>query len=357
MNRTMVLALLLLVLAGNNQAPALERPDVVFKIFQFPSDKIPCIDGKTEDWKIFPESYSVGSDELRDTHKGNVGSPDPEDLKIKVKVGWVKGMNRLYFLYEADDNYWTTKINLGDIFEVVVDGDLSGGQFILNSQLSDPMENHFRFMGVHSQNYHIFTPPGEDRDWAMIWGCQPWIRELPYANHACSYNFKEGEKGHLILEFWITPFDYAPYDGPDGAVESKLEENKIIGLSWAVMDYDKPGCDYNGFWNLSHKTRMDQNASCQVAFRLMPLEPQFLKPIEAQWSFKVVDMDRRMVAFIDLSYGKITSWLWDFDDGTTSTELNPVHTYIKPGNYTVVLTIEGPEGKARRIKVFDVAVK
>ena len=31
---------------------------------------------------------------------------EPKDLDIKVKVGWVKGLNRLYFLYEAYDNYW-----------------------------------------------------------------------------------------------------------------------------------------------------------------------------------------------------------------------------------------------------------
>lgn len=357
MYQRMVFAALLLAFVGNIQSPALERPDVVFKIFQFPSDKIPSIDAKTDDWNIVPESHAIGSDELRDTVMGHVGSPDPKDLKIKVKVGWVKGMNRLYFLYEADDNYWNMYYKRGDIFEVVVDGDLSGGQFITNPQLPDAMENHFRFRGVHAQNYHIFTPPGEGRDWAMVWGCQPWIRDLPYANHAYSYNFKEGESGHLILEFWITPFDYAPYDGPEGAVESKLEENKLIGLSWSVLDYDKPEGDYTGFWNLSHMTRMDSNASCQVAFRPMPLEPQFRKPIEAQWSFKVVDMDRRMVAFKDLSYGKITSWLWDFGDDTTSTEQNPIHTYKNPGNFDVVLNIEGPEGKSRRIKVYDVAVK
>jgi PKD repeat protein len=89
----------------------------------------------------------------------------------------------------------------------------------------------------------------------------------------------------------------------------------------------------------------------------MPLEPRFRKPIEAQWTFKVVDMDRRIVAFKDLSYGKITSWLWDFDDGTTSTERHPVHTYGKYGVYTVVLTVSGPEGTAKRIKVYEVGVK
>ena len=354
---SLMITALTLSVFGNTTVPALERPDVEFKIFQFPTDKIPCIDGKTDDWNIVPESYAIGSDQLRDTDLGHVGSPDPKDLNVKVRLGWVKGMNRLYFLYEADDNYWNMYFKRGDIFEVVVDGDLSGGDFINNPQIPNAMESHFRFKGVHAQNYHIFTPPGEGREWAMVWGCQPWIRDLSYSNHAYTYNFKEGERGHLILEFWITPFDYAPYDGPDRAVESKLEENKIIGLSWSVLDYDKDNGKYNGFWNLSHKTRMDSNASCQVAFRPMPLEPQFRKPIEAQWSFKVVDMDRRMVAFKDLSYGNITSWLWDFDDGTTSTEQNPIHQYSKAGEYIIVLNVEGPAGKARLIKVRDVVIK
>ena len=160
-----------------------------------------------------------------------------------------------------------------------------------------------------------------------------------------------------MLEFWITPFDYAPYDGPARAVESKLVENTIIGLSWSVLDYDENNSEYEGFWNLSHKTRMDSNASCQVAFRLMPLESQFVPAIEAQWSFKVVDMNRRLIYFKDLSRGDITSWLWDFDDGTTSTEQNPFHQYEKPGDFVVVLTIEGPAGKAQRIKVRNIAVR
>ena len=354
------IAVLMLVLSGIASVSALERPDVEFHIFQFPADRIPSIDGKTGDWDIVPESYAIGSDELRETELGKVaGSPDPDNLKIKVKVGWVKGMNRLYFLYEADDNYWNMYYKRGDIFEVAVDGDLSGGEFINNPQIPDAGERHFRFKGVHAQNYHIFTPPGEGRDWCMVWGCQPWIADLPYANHAYTYNFREGESGHLVLEFWITPFDHAPYDGPAGAVESKLEENRIIGLSWAVMDMDddRNGGGYQGFWNLSQKIRMDSNASCQVAFRLMPLEQRFRKPIEAEWSFKVIDMDRRLVAFKDLSYGKITSWRWEFDDGTTSTEQNPVHQYTKPGEFVVILNVEGPGGKARRIKVRDVVVK
>lgn len=35
----------------------------------------------------------------------------------------------------------------------------------------------------------------------------------------------------------------------------------------------------------------------------------------------------------------ITSWLWNFGDGTTSTEQNPSHTYTSAGTYTVSLTV------------------
>ena len=38
-------------------------------------------------------------------------------------------------------------------------------------------------------------------------------------------------------------------------------------------------------------------------------------------------------------------FLWDFGDGNTSTEVNPVHTYTAPGNYTVTLTVKNENGE------------
>ena len=62
----------------------------------------------------------------------------------------------------------------------------------------------------------------------------------------------------------------------------------------------------------------------------MPLEPQFRKAIEAQWSYEIFDMDRRLVAFKDLSVGAITSWKWDFGDGTTSrSKIRSINTPIR----------------------------
>ena len=359
MNAYRPLLLVLLFCSLSARSTAQEKRS--YKIFQFPANMIPQIDGKGTDWKIVPDEYRIGTDQLWDDSRKHEKA-DPKNLDVSVKVGWVKGMNRLYFLYEAYDNYWdfTLPDLHNDIFEVVVDGDQSGGplidRFHPNKDL-DSWDAYFSFHGVHAQNYHIFTP-AEGKDWALAWGSQPWIKDLPYANAAYDYNFKPGGSGKLTLEFWITPFDYAGPEGPSRAVESVLTENKNIGLSWAIIDYDDVTAKgNNGFWNLSKEHTMYGNASFLLPFRLMPLEDRFKKQIDAQWSFKVVDMRRRLVAFTDESVGKITSWKWDFGDGTTSTEQHPLHTYQKPDHYIVTLWVEGPAGKSRRVKVWDVAVK
>jgi uncharacterized membrane protein len=99
------------------------------------------------------------------------------------------------------------------------------------------------------------------------------------------------------------------------------------------------------------------NASDLVAFRLMPLEPGLRKPLEAEWSFQVLDLDRRQVAFRDESHGAVTSWRWDFGDNESSSEQHPVHQYSKAGEYVVTLHVAGPSGKTSRTKVWDVVLR
>jgi hypothetical protein len=47
-------AMILLLLAVSVSGFALERPDVEYRIFQFPADNIPRIDGDPSDWSIVP---------------------------------------------------------------------------------------------------------------------------------------------------------------------------------------------------------------------------------------------------------------------------------------------------------------
>lgn len=72
-------------------------------------------------------------------------------------------------------------------------------------------------------------------------------------------------------------------------------------------------------------------------------EPNSGKEIEPVSSIRI---ERgQTVKFIDLSKGNVESWSWDFGDGTpVSEERDPNHTFNRVGNFTVSLTVTGPEG-------------
>ncbi|WP_299190145.1 PKD domain-containing protein [uncultured Aquimarina sp.] len=61
-----------------------------------------------------------------------------------------------------------------------------------------------------------------------------------------------------------------------------------------------------------------------------------------------IDCDQ--VRFLNTSINTITSVSWDFGDGTTSTELNPTHTYTANGTYTVSLTATNTIGEDTNTK-------
>jgi PKD repeat protein len=57
-----------------------------------------------------------------------------------------------------------------------------------------------------------------------------------------------------------------------------------------------------------------------------------------------VGIDSFGAIFIDNSTSNPTSWLWDFGDGTTSTEQHPYHEFVGGGYYTVSLTVTNKYG-------------
>ena len=68
-----------------------------------------------------------------------------------------------------------------------------------------------------------------------------------------------------------------------------------------------------------------------------------------------------IVSFTDQSTGCPTEWDWDFGDGHTSTEQNPIHPYENPGTYSVSMTATNAYGsntieKSNYISVNQVSV-
>jgi PKD repeat protein len=63
------------------------------------------------------------------------------------------------------------------------------------------------------------------------------------------------------------------------------------------------------------------------------------------------------VAFGDRSSGEITSRTWDFGDGSTSTEVNPLHAFENVGVHDVRLTVRGPRGSDTLLRQRAVVAK
>jgi PKD repeat protein len=104
----------------------------------------------------------------------------------------------------------------------------------------------------------------------------------------------------------------------------QFDDNKSYTVTLNVTDND-------GATNETTRTISVSNVPPTVEFSYTPLKPN-------------VD---QTITFTDSSNdpdGSITSWSWDFDDGNTSTDQHPTHSYSDNGTYQVTLNITDNDG-------------
>lgn len=82
-----------------------------------------------------------------------------------------------------------------------------------------------------------------------------------------------------------------------------------------------------------------------------------IKPPEADFSANPTSITAGgSVQFTDLSANSPSGWTWNFGDGSSGTEKNPLHVYPAEGNYTVTLTVTNVSGSSTRKKDNYIAV-
>jgi PKD repeat protein len=70
------------------------------------------------------------------------------------------------------------------------------------------------------------------------------------------------------------------------------------------------------------------------------MQVKIVAPVKADFSMSTTTAQTgAAVQFADKSSGDIIAYLWDFGDGSNSTEKNPKHAYNTRGSYTVTLTV------------------
>ena len=61
---------------------------------------------------------------------------------------------------------------------------------------------------------------------------------------------------------------------------------------------------------------------------------------EADFSYQIINDFDVILTDISIADSEITKWNWDFGNGQTSMEQNPVTEYASPGTYQICLKIE-----------------
>jgi gliding motility-associated-like protein len=86
----------------------------------------------------------------------------------------------------------------------------------------------------------------------------------------------------------------------------------------------------------------DENGCLAEAFEMIEMPLAFT---DADFIYTVISLGQEgeilvndPVQFLDQTLGNVFTWEWDFGDGTRSNEQNPIHTYSRPGTYTITLT-------------------
>ncbi len=285
MRRRCALLIALLVAPAHAHFP----PGKVYQVFQFPDGRVPRMDGDLGDWAVVPPEYFFTQKDHEENAVGLGDTQDLADLDIRrMAAGWNDRLNRLYFMAEVYDDvhrfhkeqvdslntlhsrFTGAHVHGADIWEIVIDADHAGEKVVNFSK--DDMEVEMRHRSAYVQNYHLYIPPLNGYYWHWLWGKALWVEGAAYSGLGWRYAGEDQSSGTVTYECYLTPFDELHPAGPDSSRVHDLQENAVIGLSWAYIDADSSDTQYDMFWTLNHKLEMYCMGEYLADFKLMPVD-------------------------------------------------------------------------------------
>lgn len=199
------------------------------------------------------------------------------------------------------------------------------------------------------------------------------IRYDYYGNTGTSNDFKSvvltHEAGHYLNLFhvWggnnVPGFYYLPVGHLDNCNHDDAVADTPPTIGWTVCNLSANSCDslpdnVQNFMDYAYcarmftegqKQRMHAALNSPVAERNQLWTAANLQAIgldgpatlcEARiWAPRMVACVGEALHFYDDSYHGALNFLWDFGDGSTSSDRHPIHTYTQSGTYDVTLTV------------------
>jgi PKD repeat protein len=170
-----------------------------------------------------------------------------------------------------------------------------------------------------------------------------------YGDVSAEWTFQIPSDGYYqVLAWWSSPYETRSPDAPytiyhSGGSTTVDADQRINGSQWndlgtyyfsagvgsVVLTDDASG---NPVADAVQIIYVGDSSNLVASFTASPMRG--ISPLD--------------VNFTDQSFGEIEEWFWDFGDGETSTEKNPLHIYQNPGTYSVILTVKNAGQESTR---------
>jgi len=281
---------------------------------------------------------------------------------------------RILTVYRIGENWDETTVNWNY-------RPINAGKITASSTIPDDYEYMIWNLTVDVQDY--INNNWDNHGWKICdensWGGVNIPTSLFYSKN------NNEKKPYLVVKYQTEKPNNLPISDPGGPYNGYINEpvkfdvsnssdsdGIITGYRW---DFDNDS-NWDTNWTTSNITYHTYNKTSNNTVVLQVIDNKSSKTQNSTWVNVTVrpnekpdtdfsfnpyyPNDGEEINFTDRSTdsdGSVSSWLWDFGDGNTSTSQNPKHTYSNTGNYTVKLSVidndGGMDNESKNIQVID----
>lgn len=224
---------------------------------------------------------------------------------------------------------------------MIVTDSSAGGSAYYNTVFTDPNGFYFDQFSVYSGEQGIVE--------VSTYSCGTYMYNVGYySSDSSQFNFDFQVCSDSIVECEAS-FDYFQIQ----STEIQFFDQSIGNPNTWYWDFGDGSSSYEqnplhvyndfGFYDVTLTISSDSLQCTSTAIKTVyVIDSIWPEDCQADWWYYIDSSNYLTANFIDFSYtanGNISYWQWDFGDGDTSSDQNPVHTYSQEGNYQVCLTI------------------